>query len=147
MLNSVNLQGRLAQAPELRYTPGGVPVVRFDLAVEVPSKDKEVPPDYIPVICWREQAEFVARHLTKGRQIVIEGRLTTSKWTDKNGNARKNVEVTAHRIHFAGNKEQAGVGQQAQPAGQPPADMGQAPPPPPYNDYDPYGDLDGLPFV
>lgn len=104
MLNSVNLQGRLAESPELRYTQGGVPVVRFGLAVE--GAGKEAPTDFFTIVCWRETAEFVARYLTKGRQIVVEGRLTTNKWTDKNGCKRKDVEVTAHRVHFAGNKEQ-----------------------------------------
>jgi single-strand DNA-binding protein len=113
MLNSVNLQGRLAESPELRYTQGGVPVVRFGLAVEGTSKD--APADFFTIVCWREQAEFVARYLTKGRQVIVEGRLTTNKWTDKNGCKRKDVEVTAHRVHFAGNKEQQDPGYQAPP--------------------------------
>lgn len=113
MLNSVNLQGRLAQAPELRYTQGGVPVVRFDLAVEADSKD--APPDYIPIVCWREQAEFVDRYLTKGRQVIVEGKVTTNKWTDKNGDKRKDVEVTARRVHFAGNKESPPPEYQSEP--------------------------------
>ena len=104
MLNSVNLQGRLAESPELRYTQGGVSVVRFGLAVEGTSKD--APADFFTIACWREQAEFVARYLTKGRQVIVEGRLTTNKWTDKNGCKCKDVEVTAHQVHFAGNKEQ-----------------------------------------
>lgn len=54
MLNSVNLQGRLAESPELRYTQGGVPVVRFGLAVEGTSKD--APADFFTIVCWREQA-------------------------------------------------------------------------------------------
>lgn len=125
MLNSVNLQGRLAQALELRYTQGGVPVVRFDLAVEADSKD--APPDYIPIVCWREQAEFVARYLTKGRQVVVEGKLTTNKWTDKNGTKRKDVEVAARRVHFAGNKEQAQDCQSTPPADYSPPDYPEYP--------------------
>lgn len=125
MLNSVNLQGRLAQAPELRYTQGGVPVVRFDLAVEADSKD--APPDYIPIVCWREQAEFVDRYLTKGRQVIVEGKLTTNKWTDKNGTKRKDVEVTARRVHFAGNKEQVQDCQSAPPADYQPPDYPEYP--------------------
>ena len=52
MFNHVGLLGRLAQEPEIRYTTGGTPVARFDLAVPVPSKKKDTPPDYIPVVCW-----------------------------------------------------------------------------------------------
>lgn len=103
MLNSVHLLGRLAQEPEIRYTTGGTAVASFDLAVQVPSRGKNNPnpPEYIPIVCWADQAEFVGRYLTKGRQIVVDGRLTTRKWEDKNGAKRKDVEVTAGRIYFA----------------------------------------------
>ena len=101
MLNSVNLLGRLAQDPELRSTPEGKSVTNFNLAVPKPSKDKETPPDYIPIVCWDQTAEFVSRYLTKGRQIVVEGRISTRKWTDADGKNRKSVEVTASRIYFA----------------------------------------------
>lgn len=93
MYNHVGLLGRLAQEPELRYTQNGVPVASFDLAVQVPSKDKNTPPDYIPIVCWQEQAEFVSRYLTKGRQIVVEGRLSTRKYTGSDGKNHKVVEV------------------------------------------------------
>ena len=65
------------------------------------TKNNPNPPEYIPIVCWAEQAEFVGRYLTKGRQIVVDGRLTTRKWEDKNGAKRKDVEVTAGRIYFA----------------------------------------------
>lgn len=101
MYNHVGLLGRLAQEPELRYTQNGVPVASFDLAVQVPSKDKNTPPDYIPIVCWQEQAEFVSRYLTKGRQIVVEGRLSTRKYTGSDNKNHKVVEVKASRICFA----------------------------------------------
>ena len=101
MYNHVGLLGRLAQEPELRYTQNGVPVASFDLAVQVPSKDKNTPPDYIPIVCWQEQAEFASWYLTKGRQIVVEGRLSTRKYTGSDGKNHKVVEVKASRICFA----------------------------------------------
>ena len=101
MFNHVGLLGRLAQEPEIRYTQSGVPVASFDLAVQVPSKDKNTPPDYIPIVCWQEQAEFVSRYLTKGRQIVVEGRLSTRKYTGSDNKNHKVVEVKASRICFA----------------------------------------------
>jgi single-strand DNA-binding protein len=102
MLNHVELLGRLAQEPEIRYTQGGTPVASFDLAVQVPSKSKDAAPDYIPIVCWRERAEFCGRYLSKGRQIVVEGRISTRKWKDeKTGQNRKAVEVTASNIYFA----------------------------------------------
>lgn len=79
MLNHVELLGRLAQEPEIRYTQSGTAVASFDLAVQVPSKNKDAAPDYIPIVCWRERAEFCGRYLSKGRQIVVEGRISTRK--------------------------------------------------------------------
>lgn len=112
MLNHITLLGRLAQEPELRYTQGGIPRASFDLAVPVPSKDKSTPPDYIPIVCWRERAEFCSRYLAKGRQVVVEGRLSTRKWTDaQTGQKRKAMEVVASAIYFAdSNNANAGGG-------------------------------------
>lgn len=101
MFNHVGLLGRLAQEPEIRYTQNGVPVVSFDLAVQIPSKNKETQPDYIPIVAWDKWAEFCGKYLTKGRQIVVEGRITTRKWKDNDGKHRKAVEVTASRLYFA----------------------------------------------
>lgn len=95
MFNHVGLLGRLAQEPEIRYTQSGIPVASFDLAVQVPSKDKNTPPDYIPITCWDKQAEFAGRYLTKGRQIVVEGRLSTRKYTGSDEKTHKVVEVNA----------------------------------------------------
>lgn len=102
MLNHVELLGRLVQEPEIRYTQSGTAVASFDLAVQVPSKNKDAAPDYIPIVCWRERAEFCGRYLSKGRQIVVEGRISTRKWKDeKTGQNRKAVEVVASNIYFA----------------------------------------------
>lgn len=108
MLNHVELLGRLAQEPEIRYTQGGTPVASFDLAVQIPSKNKDTPPDYIPIVCWDKQAEFCGKHLTKGRQIVVEGRITTRKYVGDDGRNHKVVEVTAARLFFADSKEPSG---------------------------------------
>lgn len=101
MLNHVELLGRLAQEPDIRYTANGISVASFDLAVPVPGKDRNNPPDYIPIVCWRDKAEFVERYLTKGRQIVVEGRITTRKYTGNDGKNHKAVEVYASHIYFA----------------------------------------------
>ena len=109
MFNHVGLLGRLAQEPEIRYTQGGTPVANFDLAVQVPSKDKNTPPDYIPIVCWEKWAEFAGRYLTKGRQIVVEGRITTRKYTGNDGKTHKVVEDNASRLYFA-DSGQGGTG-------------------------------------
>lgn len=110
MLNHVELLGRLAQEPEIRYTQQGTPVASFDLAVQVPSKDRNAPPDYIPIVCWRERAEFVGRYLTKGRQIVVEGRISTRKYSGNDGKTHKVVEIVASNIYFADSNGGAGNG-------------------------------------
>lgn len=110
MLNHVTLLGRMAQEAEIRYTTNGTPVASFDLAVQVPSKDRNTPPDYIPIVCWRDQAEFCGRYLTKGRQIVVEGRISTRKYTGNDGKNHKVVEVTASRIYFADSNGGVGNG-------------------------------------
>ena len=110
MLNHVTLLGRLAQTPEIKSTPNGKLVTSFDLAVSVPSKDPNTPPDWIPIVCWEKQAEFVKRYLTKGRQIIVVGRISTRKWTDNEGKNRKAVEVIATRIYFADSNNGAGEG-------------------------------------
>ncbi len=119
MLNDVKLLGRLAQDIDLKMTTNGTPVTAFDLAVPVPSKDKNTPPDYIPIVCWGELAKFAERWLGKGRQIVVSGRITTRKYTDKDGNHRKVVEVRAREIFFAdsnNSNNQSNGTQNAQPA-------------------------------
>ena len=102
MLNHVTLLGRLAQDPTVRQTQSGVSVASFDIAVHVPSRDGNAPaPDWIPIVCWRNTAEFAGRYLTKGRQIVVEGRVASRKYTAQDGSNRKVVEVVASRIYFA----------------------------------------------
>lgn len=101
MLNHVELLGRLAQDPELRHTGSGTPVTSFDLAVNVPSADQNTTADFIPIVCWQKTAEFAARYLSKGRQIVVEGKIKPRKYTDQDGKNRKVVEVVASRLYFA----------------------------------------------
>ena len=67
----------------VRYVHESVVVGGLRIAVQVPSKNKDAAPDYIPIVCWRERAEFCGRYLSKGRQIVVEGRISTRKWKDE----------------------------------------------------------------
>lgn len=106
MLNNVILLGRLAQDVELKSTQNGTPVVSFDLAVQ--SMRKDAPPNYIPIVCWDKNAVFADRFLSKGRQIVVEGRIETRKFTDNEGKNRKVVEVVASRIYFADSNSDRG---------------------------------------
>lgn len=105
MFNKVFLLGRAAQDPELRSTQTGIHVSTFDFAVPVPSKDKDIPPDFFTLVCWEEKADFACKHITKGKQFFVEGRLTTRKYTDREGKNRKATEIVVKSIIFpdAGN--------------------------------------------
>lgn len=103
MLNHIVIMGRLARDPELRHTTTGTPVASFRLAVDRDFRDKntgERATDWIDVVAWRNTAEFVSRYFTKGRMVVVEGRLQVRGWTDKNGQQRTTAEVVAENVYF-----------------------------------------------
>lgn len=109
MLNKCFLMGRLAFDPELRHTQSGTPVASFRLAVDRDFKDKNTGDrvtDWIDVTAWKQTAEFVSRYFTKGRKAVVQGRLQTSSWTDKNGNRRENLQVVAENVYFGDSQKQ-----------------------------------------
>lgn len=103
MLNKIFLQGRLVADPELRHTPNGVAVASFRIAVDRDFKDRETgerKADFINVVAWRATGEFVSRYFTKGRMAVVEGKLQTRDYTDRDGNRRYATEVVADNIYF-----------------------------------------------
>ena len=97
MLNKIILIGRLARDPELRRTGSGIAVTSFRLACDrdFKSQSGEKETDWIDVVAWRNTAEFVSKYFTKGRLAIVEGRLQTRDWTDKDGNKRVATEVVA----------------------------------------------------
>lgn len=102
-LNRVILIGNLTRDPELRYTPEGVPVATFTLAVNrLPSshQEKERKTDFIPVVTWRKQAERCCEYLTKGSQVAVDGRLQVRSYEDRDGIRRTVAEVIAWRVEF-----------------------------------------------
>ena len=101
-MNKVLLSGRLTADPELKQTPQGVSVCSFAIAVDRPSRDTTA--DFINIVSWRQTAEFVSRHLGKGRKIIVEGALRTRTYDDNTGSKRKVTEVEAERIEFADSK-------------------------------------------
>ncbi|MBQ5583868.1 MAG: single-stranded DNA-binding protein [Ruminiclostridium sp.] len=103
MLNKVFLQGRLVADPELRHTSNGVAMASFRVAVDRDFKDRETgerKADFISVVAWRQTAEFVSRFLTKGRMAIVEGKLQTRDYTDRDGNRRFVTEVVADNVYF-----------------------------------------------
>lgn len=99
MLNRVILIGRLATDPELKYTPSGIAVANFVLAVNrAPNAQGEREADFIPIVVWRQSAEFAANYLTKGRMVAVDGRLQIRSWVAQDGTRRKNAEVVAENL-------------------------------------------------
>ena len=102
MLNEVILVGRLAQDPELRYTPAeGVAVANFSIAVDRPYTDpQKKETDFIRIVTWRKQAENCANYLSKGRLVAVAGRLQIRQYEDKDGIKRSIAEVVARTVKF-----------------------------------------------
>jgi single-strand DNA-binding protein len=99
MLNRVVLIGRLATDPELKYTPSGLAVASFVLAVNrKPNAQGEREADFVPIVAWKQSAEFAANYLTKGRMIAVDGRLQIRSWVAQDGTKRKSAEVVAENL-------------------------------------------------
>lgn len=110
MINMVALMGRLTFEPELRTTPSGVSVIRFQVACDRnyqrSGQDRQA--DFIDCVAWRQTAEFISRYFHKGSMIAVEGTIQTSNYTDKDGNKRKQIEVLANNVSFCGGKAENG---------------------------------------
>ena len=103
MLNHITIMGRLTRDPELRRTGSGTAVASFTVAVDRDIANKESgerETDFIDCVAWRQTGEFVSRNFTKGKMIVVSGRLQIRSWTDKDGNKRRTAEVVADNCYF-----------------------------------------------
>ena len=103
MLNHITLMGRLVRDPELRRTGSGVAVASFRIAVDrdyAPKDGGERKADFIDCVAWRQTGEFISKYFTKGRMIVVDGRLEMRDWTDKEGNKRTSAEVVVDNAYF-----------------------------------------------
>ena len=126
----VTIVGRLGRDPEMRYTSSGVPVTSFSVATsrnwtgqDGQRQEKTV---WFRVTAWRKLGELASQYLTKGREVLVIGEIEEpSVWTDRDGNNRASLEVTARDIRFLGSRDDAmgsGAPQQAAaPAGDGPA--------------------------
>jgi single-strand DNA-binding protein len=102
LLNRVILIGRLTRDPELRYTPAGVAVTQFTLAVDRPySKEQgNREADFINIVTWRQLAETCANYLRKGRLTAVEGRLQIRNYENNEGRKVYVTEVVADNVRF-----------------------------------------------
>jgi single-strand DNA-binding protein len=103
-LNKVLLIGRLTQDPKLRYTPSGTPVTDLRLAVNRTFRDqsggRREESCFLDVVVWSKQAETCCEYLAKGRQVLVEGRLSMDSWQTPDGQKRSRLRVVAERCQF-----------------------------------------------
>lgn len=120
MLNRVILMGRLTAAPELKTTASGVSVTSFSIAVDrnYVKQGEQRQADFINIVCWRQQAEFVCRYFGKGSMIAIDGQLQTRSYQAKDGTNRYVTEVVADQVSFTGERRDQSTGGYSAPVPQ-----------------------------
>lgn len=103
-LNKVIIVGRVTANPELRRTPGGTSVTSFGVATNRVSKDKngarQEETEFHNVVAWGRQAEIASQFLVKGATVLIEGRLRTRSWQDKQGASHKATEIICETLQL-----------------------------------------------
>jgi single-strand DNA-binding protein len=136
-MNKIMLIGNLGKDPEMNYTPSGIALTKFSLAVNRVTKtatgEKQEETDWFNVIAWRQLAETCNTYLHKGSKVYIEGRLTQRKYTDKNGIDRWMVEVVANDMEMLTPKSAQGSSSDQFLGGN-------------ADESDPLGDLEDHPF-
>lgn len=105
-MNKVILVGRLAQDPEVRYTQNGKAVASFSLAVSRMVGQGQESTDFIPIVAWEKLAEIIGNNLTKGRRVLIEGRLQIRSYESQDGQKRRVAEVIVQSCEFLDYKQE-----------------------------------------
>lgn len=151
MLNVVAIMGRLVADPELKTTPAGINVCAFRIACDrsFVQQGQQRQADFIDVVAWRHNADFLCKYFAKGSMVTVQGRLQTRQYQDRNGNKRTAVEVVADSLSFAGSSKKPG-GQAVDEGGEaPPSDYRDPAPAYSQGDADDFAvidDNDDLPF-
>lgn len=111
MLNCSIIMGRLVADPELRTTASGLSVTSFTVAVDraYTAAGAEKQTDFIPVVAWRQKADFITKYFRKGSMIAVQGSLQSRSYEDKNGNKRTAYEIVADNVSFCGSKAESGT--------------------------------------
>jgi single-strand DNA-binding protein len=104
--NRVILIGRLTRDPEKSYTTAAMALTKFGLAVNngFGENKKTV---FVDITTWGKTAEFVSTYFTKGKEILVEGRLELDNWTSKEGDKRSKLYVTGEKVSFSGGKNES----------------------------------------
>ncbi len=109
MVNKVILVGNVGKEPEIRHLESGSALARFSLATNESYKDKsgewQQVTEWHNIIVWRQLAERAERSVKKGSTLYLEGKLTTRKWQDKDGNDKYTTEVVANTFRVLDRKE------------------------------------------
>ena len=103
MMNSINITGRATKDIELRQSTSGISVCSFSIAVKRPRSSET---DFFRCVAWRKTAEALSQYVSKGDMVGVTGYIYTRKYTDKNGNEREVIEISADEVTFLGKKSQ-----------------------------------------
>jgi single-strand DNA-binding protein len=113
-LNKVLLVGRVTADPQLRTTPGGQSVTTIGVATNRVWNDKnnqrQEETEFHNVVLWGRQADIASQYLKKGAMVLIEGRMKTRSWTDKQGGQRRTTEIMAERLQLGPRPQGGGQG-------------------------------------
>ena len=136
MINKAILMGRLTRDPELRHTGTGTPVCSFSIAIDNGYGENRQT-DFINCVAWNKTAEFVSNYFTKGKMIIVIGRIATRTWEGQDCKKNYVTEVVASEVSFGESKRsQDGNTYQAPAGGNPPRAAAPAAPPFPDNAAD-----------
>ena len=151
-LNRVILIGRLGQKPEMRYLPQKErQVARFTLAtnerfLNTATREAKDRTEWHKIVVWGKQAEFCEKYLDKGKLVLIEGKLRTRSWQDKDGNKRTTTEIEAENITLLGKREGYGTGAETPEYEPRAASPSEDEPAPPFEEPSSGGSDDDVPF-
>ena len=107
-MNTATIIGRAGQDAEIKYFESGKVKTTFSLAVNRwDRKKKAETTDWYNIEFWDKQAEFAGEYIKKGRQVVVDGRISISKWTDQSGEERERFLIVANNVRLLGSKMDA----------------------------------------
>ena len=106
MINKVIIMGRITRELELKTTTGGSSYVKFSVAVDE-GYGEHKKTDFIPCIAWGKTAEFVSKYFSKGKMIIIIGKITTASWTGQDGSTKYDTGVFVREVQFGEKKTNA----------------------------------------
>jgi single-strand DNA-binding protein len=101
--NTITLVGNVTDDPELRFTPSGLPVANFTVAVNRRFKNssgqwEDRLDGFFRCSCWRDMAENVAESIVKGQRVMVVGRLQEQRWEDQDGGKRSRIEIQVDEV-------------------------------------------------